>query len=66
MFLPQRGINIIGLNTRSNRESSIPNYEYNYVKCKCSEWTETLICKDLEQHAGARNITVGLYYLIAF
>ena len=36
------------------------------MKCKCSEWTETLICKDLEQHAGARSITVGLYYLIVF
>ena len=60
LLFPQEKINILGLNTRSNRESSIRGYNYNYVKCKCSERIEKSICKDLQtERVGARTVTVG-------
>ena len=48
---------MIGLNTRSNRES-IPGYRDNYVKCKCSKRNEEKAVRHLH-HIGALEINIG-------
>lgn len=51
-----RGINLLGVNTRSDRESS-PGYKDNYVKCSCSELAIFNVVRDLEA-IGALRIKV--------
>ena len=57
LLLQDLGINIIGLNTRANRETT-PGYRDNNVKCRCSEKKEKGVVNDLHR-IGALNVTVG-------
>ena len=57
LFVQNRGINLLGVNTRSDRESS-PGYKDNYVKCSCSEVAIFNVVRDLEA-IGAVRIKVG-------
>ena len=57
LFVQNRGINLLGVNTRSDRESS-PGYKDNYVKCSCSELAIFNLVRDLEA-IGALRIKVG-------
>ena len=52
-----RSINILGLNTRSNRES-IKGYKDNYVSCSCSERKLKKVQEALE-NAGAKEVSQG-------
>ena len=52
-----RSINILGLNTRSNRES-IKGYKDNYVSCSCSDRKRKKLQEALEK-AGAMNVKEG-------
>ena len=58
LFIQNHGINLLGVNTRSDRESS-PGYKDNYVKCSCSELAIFNVVKDLEA-IGAVRIKVGM------
>lgn len=59
-----RSINILGLNTRSNRES-IKGYKDNYVSCSCSERKLKRLQEALEK-AGAKNVLQGNELLTGF
>ena len=58
VILQGRRINILGLNTRSNRES-IEGYKDNYVSCSCSDRKRKKIQEALEK-AGAMKVSQGI------
>lgn len=57
ILLQELEINILGLNTRSNRETT-EGYKDNYVSCVCSESTLKKVVKELED-AGAVQVKTG-------
>lgn len=59
--IQERGINILGLNTRSNYDSR-SGYKDNFVSCLCSTRKQRNVIKALAD-AGALNVEVGMFNL---